>query len=126
MQTTPGPRQFLPIGANMALPGPGLPMERQARIAARRAFVGMKQCFIGAVASIDSSRGLWLRHQVRQSNDPVDLWLLRGAVFDALAGDDTGRLATRRELHRVLDSHFADSRSGFETSASFDSFSTSL
>ena len=91
------------------LPGPGLPQDRHARIAARRTFVEMKQRFIAAVHGLDGLRGDWLRHQVRQAQEPVDLWLLRGAVFAALGPRDQTTRRARDALHRVLDSVFPDS-----------------
>lgn len=85
-----------------------MPQERLARIAARRSFVAMKQQFMSAVDGLDGSRGDWLRHQVRHACDPVDLWLLRGAVFDALSPSDEDSQRMRLDLHRALDSVFAD------------------
>lgn len=106
----PPPRHFLsPSPPIPVLPGAGLPQERLARIAARRAFVEMKLRFIEAVAYIDGSRGDWLRYQVRQAQEPVDLWLLRGAVFSAIGGRDEHSRRTRLDLHRALDSVFPDS-----------------
>ena len=90
------------------LPGPGLPQDRHARIAARRSFVDLKQQFMSAIESLDGVRGDWLRHQVRQANAPVDLWLLRGAVFAALQTQDEHSRRTRSDLHRLLDSAFPD------------------
>lgn len=103
------PRHYLsPPPAAPILPGPGLPQERHARIAARRSFVELKNRFMAAVDALDGMRGDWLRYQVRQAHEPVDLWLLRGAVFAALdARDDAGR-RTRHDLHRSLDSVFPD------------------
>lgn len=104
------PRHYLsPSPAAPILPGPGLPQDRHARIAARRTFVEMKQRFIAAVHSLDGLRGHWLRHQVRHAQQPVDLWLLRGAVFAALGLRDETTRRTRAELHRALDSVFPDS-----------------
>ena len=54
-------------------------------------------------------RGDWLRHQVRQTEAPVDLWLLRGAVYSALGGDAVRRCQQRLDLHQALDSVFPDS-----------------
>ena len=98
-----------PPPAAPVLPGPGLPQDRHARIAARRTFVEMKQRFIAAVHGLDGLRGDWLRHQVRHAQEPVDLWQLRGAVFAALGLRDETTRRTRHELHRVLDSVFPDS-----------------
>lgn len=109
-RTTPAPRQFVaPHPPVPMLPGPGLPHDRHARIAARRAFVGLKQQFMAAVDSLDGMRGDWLRHQVRQAHEPVDLWLLRGAVYSALEQQGEYTRRARRDLHRVLDSVFPDS-----------------
>jgi len=107
---TPPPRQYIaPPPATPILPGPGLPQDRHARIAARRAFVDMKQRFMSAVEDLTGVRGDWLRYQVRQANEPVDLWLLRGAVFAALDQQDDYARSTRRNLNKVLDSVFPDS-----------------
>lgn len=103
------PRQyFSPAVSAAQLPGPGLPHDRHARIAARRCFVELKQQFMTALTQLDGMRGDWLRHQVRQAHEPVDLWLLRGAVFDALGqlGDCGQR--SRRELRRAIDRVFPD------------------
>ncbi|WP_284616850.1 hypothetical protein [Aquabacterium humicola] len=101
------PRHFtaMPAADTSPVSAASLPGQRRARIAARRAFVELKQRFIDAVAGIDGSRGRWLRHQVRQSEAPVDLWLLRGAVFDALRAADPDP-TTRHALHQALDSSF--------------------
>ena len=103
------PRQY--FSAAVAAPllgGPGLPQDRHARIAARRSFVGLKQQFMAAIDALDGVRGDWLRHQVRQAHEPVDLWLLRGAVFAALRTHDSHSQRSRSDLHRVLDSAFPD------------------
>lgn len=105
MQTQPSPRHFLP---DAALPGAGLPGDRMARLAARRAFVELKLSFIDAVRHISSRDGLWLQQQVRHAEEPVDLWLLRGALFDALSGDEPERRVARLRLRRNLDSLFPD------------------
>jgi|GEM_PF-1053382 len=103
------PRQYMsPPPAAPILPGPGLPQERHARIAARRAFVELKHRFMAAVDALDGMRGDWLRYQVRQSQEPTDLWLLRGAVFAALEAHGETARRTRHELHRSLDSVFPD------------------
>jgi hypothetical protein len=111
MQTA-SPRHYMrsvqPGGA-VALRGAGMPQERLARIAARRTFVDMKQCFMQAVSKILGARGDWLRYQVRHANDPVDLWLLRGAVFTALPAREPESRRMRLDLHRALDTAFPDS-----------------
>ena len=83
----------------------GLPSDREARIAARRAFVEMKQLFLRAVENLEHRKGAWLRSQVRGAEDPIDLWLLRGPLLAALREDDSTR-SLRAELYRSLDSTF--------------------
>ena len=85
----------------------GLPGDRDARLAARRAFAGMKQLFLRAAENLEHRKGAWLRAQVRAAEDPVDLWLLRGPLLAALREDDredTRKL--RAELYRTLDTTF--------------------
>ena len=65
-------------------PGAGLPGDRGARSAARRAFVELKLDFLHALAGVPAAD--WLHAQVRSAEEPVDLWLLRAPVFAALAG----------------------------------------
>jgi hypothetical protein len=86
-----------------------MPQQRLQRMAARRSFVDMKRLFIEAVSGVEGRRGDWLRHQVRQTEAPVDLWLLRGAVYSALGGDAVRRCQQRLDLHQALDSVFPDS-----------------
>lgn len=103
------PRQYFSAASPApVLPGPGLPHDRHARIAARRCFVDLKHQFMAAIETLDGMRGDWLRWQVRQAHEPVDLWLLRGAVFAALETQDDYSRRTRNDLHRVLDSVFPD------------------
>lgn len=117
MNPTPhtAPRHFSVHAGRVGLPGAGLPNDRLARIAARRAFVDLKLDFMHAVAALEDERGRWLRNQVRKAEEPEDLLLLRGHVFASLSGQDEGRRERRRMLRRTLDSQFPDSapRSGF-------------
>jgi hypothetical protein len=87
----------------------GMPQDRATRIAARRAFVDMKLLFMRAVADLEDRKGSWLRAQVRQANDPNDLWLLRVPVLAALRKNQVGTRKLRAELYRSLDSVFPDS-----------------
>ena len=105
-----GPRHHLP---RSALSGAGLPEDRQARIAARRAFVNLKQTYLLAIEALPGPRAEWLRFQIRHAAEPADLWLLRAAVFEALP-----RQAYRSErdtLQRGIESVFpaSHSNSGF-------------
>ncbi len=103
------PRQFKDTGDGLGmLPGPGLPQDRHARIAARRIFVALKQRFMLAADTLDSLRHDWLRRQVRQVQEPGDLWLLRGALFNALGLDDPRSQRLRMELQALLDQTFPD------------------
>jgi hypothetical protein len=116
------PRHFLP---SAALPGGGMPGDRMARLAARKAFVELKLSFMDAVSLIEGRDGQWLHQQVRHAEEPVDLWLLRGPLFDALRGADPERRVARLRLRRSLDSLFPDSQpsTSFNTPASvFGSF----
>jgi hypothetical protein len=115
MFTAEAPRHFLP---GPGMPGAGLPHDRSARLAARRAFVALKQSFLDALAVLQVARPAeladaeWLRQQVRSAEEPVDLWLLRAPVFAALAGTDAERRRHRQALRRSLDQLFPDSEAG--------------
>lgn len=110
------PRRFFGAGE---LPGAGLPQDRAARLAARRAFVELKQVFTSAIAALPGPRGEWLRAQVRACEEPVDLWLLRASVLEALAERDDTTRHWRRELRRSLSALFpqAEQHSGFASLA---------
>lgn len=84
----------------------GMPADRAARIAARRAFVDMKQLFMRAVQSLADRKGEWLREKVRLAVDPMDLWLLRGPVLAALHRNDEATRGLRADLYRGLDQIF--------------------
>lgn len=96
-----------------ALLGVGLPDDRQARMAARRAFVNLKQTYLMAIEALPGPRGEWLRFRVRHASEPADLWLLRTAVFNALPRQDDR--SQRETLQRGIDSVFPGSQpqSGF-------------
>jgi hypothetical protein len=86
----------------------GMPPDRAARLAARRAFVEMKLLFLRAVAPLEDRKGEWLRNQLRLASEPVDLWLLRGPVLRALSLDDQQHRALRTEIYRHLDKVFPE------------------
>jgi hypothetical protein len=112
MTTATAPRHFLnqaPFGAAQAWAQAAIGKhDTRARIAARRTFVHLKQRFMDAVEDMAGARGDWLRYQVRQANEPVDLWLLRSAVFNGLHAGSPDDQRVRTELHRALDVVFPD------------------
>lgn len=112
------PRHFL---TRPDLPGAGLPHDRASRLAARHAFVGLKRDFAEAVADMPGSEGEWLRRQVRAAEEPIDLFLLRAAVFAALrrSGEPSGT-AWRHSLRRSLDTLFPDT--GLAPATGFGAF----
>ena len=97
------PRRFTP-GAGL-LDG-GLPGDRCARMAARRAFAELKHSFLQALDGVPGAA--WLVIQVQGAEEPVDLWLLRAPVFATLLGMDAGCRQRRQVLRRSLDSMFPD------------------
>ena len=98
----------IPSGDDDATIGFGLPHDRAARVAARRAFVEMKQLFMRAAEQLDHGKGAWLRAQVRAAEEPTDLWVLRNPLLTALRVEDTRTRALRAELYRSLDNVFAE------------------
>jgi hypothetical protein len=98
------PRQFGP-GAGHLAEG-GLPGDRAARLAARKAFIDLKLTFLHILH--DAPGVEWLRTQVRAAEEPLDLWLLRGPVFAALAGPAAELRQRRQQLRRGLDTVFPD------------------
>jgi hypothetical protein len=84
------------------------PQERLARVAARRAFVEMKQCFMEAAAEIDGSQAALLRRQLRQADDVHALWQLHRPLLASLPPHEP-RVAKHREaLIEHLHSAFPD------------------
>jgi hypothetical protein len=90
--------------------GYGLPADRQARIAARRAFVEMKADLMCACAVLPGAYGERLRQRVRQATEAVDLWRLRGAILVALPEAHPRTPGHRSELLRQLSHLFPDSQ----------------
>jgi hypothetical protein len=91
------------------LPGFGLPEDRQARIAARRAFVELKSTFINAATVACGPTAELLRRKVRAADEALQLWRLRVALLAALPADDDRSARHRQNLLRQLDSVFPDS-----------------
>jgi hypothetical protein len=110
------PRHFV---ASSALPGAGLPSDRLAQLAARHAFVVLKNCFQQAVDDVVDTHADWLRRQVRAAEEPTDLWLLRAPVFAVLAGAGLERRQRRQALRRSLETLFPDSEPATSGFASF-------
>lgn len=86
----------------------GLPGDRLAALAARRAFVSLKLTFTDAAAALDGTHAHWLREQVRAAEEPVDLWLLRAPLFSQLAGNAPERRQLRQRLRRAIEAVFAE------------------
>ncbi|MDE1928446.1 MAG: hypothetical protein KGL18_13955 [Burkholderiales bacterium] len=86
--------------------GVGMPADRGARVAARKAFVDLKVSFLCALQDLRCDD--WLVDQVRGAEQPVDLWLLRAPVFEALDGCRPEVRRRRLEIRRGLDSMFPD------------------
>ena len=103
------------LDTHAARHGFGLPDARLARVAARRAFVEMKICFMRAAARIEGAKALQLQRDVRMALEITDLWRLRGALFDALPQESHGD-AHREEMRRHLESGFHDSDAPMSTS----------
>ena len=97
------PRQFM---MHPDLPGAGLPQDRRKRLESRRNFVELKQLFIAAVSDMPGVRGDWLRRQLRAAEEPIDLWLLRAPVMEALDAHAISGQRWRRELRRGIESVF--------------------
>ncbi len=98
MHEAPAPRHYT-LGATHS-------GDRCARLAARQEFVALKSTFLDALKGAPDVE--WLRQQVRGAEEPVDLWLLRAPVFEALAGADAEQRERRQQLRRGLDSIFPD------------------
>ena len=62
----------------------GLPQDRATRIAARRAFVEMKQLFQRAAGNLSGHKGMWLGRHIRAADDADDLAQLREPLVAAL------------------------------------------
>ncbi len=103
--STAGPRRFF---ASADLPGAGLPHDRMSRLAARRAFVELKHVFTAAIEPLPGRQGDWLRLQVRAAEEPVDLWLLRAPVMQALSARDEATSRWRAQLRKSLTALFPD------------------
>ncbi|MDN3921782.1 hypothetical protein [Roseateles violae] len=98
--------QFLPPWAYASA---GRPDERRGRLAARRSFVEQKLVFMRAAARVAGPLGQALQQQLRQASEPIELWLLRSKLLDALLADEEDRLdPQRQQMCDALDSAFAE------------------
>jgi hypothetical protein len=88
--------------------GFGLPEDRLARIAARRAFVELKTSFICAASDACGPTGELLRRKVRDADEALQL-CLRLALLAALPIGHERTAQHRSELLQQLDSVFPDS-----------------
>jgi hypothetical protein len=86
----------------------GMPEDRLARMAARRAFVEMKTCFMNAAAEIEGATGKLLQHKVRLAGEVIELWRLRYAVLGALPRDKASAEMHRQELMQQIESAFPE------------------
>ncbi len=82
----------------------GMPADRLARIAARRAFVALKLSFLYVVDGLDGH--VELKSRVRAAEEPIEFWALRAPVFAALTGDQAQQRSHRQLLNRSLESTF--------------------
>ena len=87
----------------------GAPQERLARIAARRAFVEMKQSYMSAVLDITGSTAELLQYKVRKAGEPWELWSLRAVILASLPADHERTNRHRLKLEREFDSIFSSS-----------------
>ncbi|MDM4764958.1 hypothetical protein [Pelomonas sp. SE-A7] len=58
--------------------------ERRGRNRMREAFVHLKLACTRIAAEVPGLLGLELQRQVRQACEPIELWMLRGALLQAL------------------------------------------
>ncbi len=98
----PAPFSIMPPGL-----GAGLPQERLARIAARRAFVEMKQFYMSAASDIASDTAPLLQHKVRRASEAWELWSLRAVILASLPADHVRTGSHRMKLEREFDSIFS-------------------
>ena len=105
MNTSPSELSRKPSAASM-----GMPAERLAHIAARRAFVEMKQSYMDAASDIASTTAELLRSRVRKASEPWELWSVRAVILASLTADHERTLSHRMKLQREFDVIFSGSR----------------
>lgn len=75
---------------------PGMPQERMARVAARRVFVEMKQCFMESAAELQGASAALLKRQLRIAGDIGELLELSETLLAVLPPEQCK--AVRRQL----------------------------
>jgi phosphoserine phosphatase len=75
---------------------PGMPHERMARVAARRVFVEMKQCFMESAAGLQGASAALLQRQLRIAGDIGELLELSETLLAVLPPEQCK--AVRRQL----------------------------
>jgi hypothetical protein len=75
---------------------PGMPQERLARVAARRVFVEMKQCFMQSASGLQGASAALLQRQLRIAGDVGELLELSDTLLAVLPPDE--RNVVRRQL----------------------------
>lgn len=90
----------------------GMPNDRLARIAARRAFVELKQVFMQAAADIDGAVGEMLQRKIRSATEAAELWRMRIAILDSLHAEHPNTASHRLALRRTLDNMFPEAQPG--------------
>jgi hypothetical protein len=89
-------------------PNFGMPDERLARVAARRAFVEMKMCFMAAAADLAGPRGESLQRKLRAAADVMDLFRLSPVLLAALPHGTGAGHDHRHEIQARLDATFPE------------------
>lgn len=89
--------EFDPIALPHAI---GMPQERLARVAARRVFVEMKQCFMQSADGLQGASAALLKRQIRIAGDIGDLLELSETLLTVLPPEE------RRAVRRQLDAAF--------------------
>jgi hypothetical protein len=88
--------------------GFGMPHDRAARVAARRAFVAMKRVFLDAAILLEGSAGACLRRRVRLALEPSELLSLQDSLLGGLPVHDERSRHHRHALYRQLEELFPE------------------
>lgn len=85
----------------------GAAPETVALIAARRAFVEMKQCYLEAAADTPSSISQLLSSRILKATEPCELWAVRAVLLASLSDDHERTPEHMARLGREMDSVFS-------------------